>query len=480
MNIVLIAEDEKAVRKRLEAMVLCSGVEVSTVIECADGQEAFELIREQKIDVLFTDICMPKMNGIELAQKVNELEEKPFVVAMSGYDSFSYAIEMMRNGAQDYLLKPIESGQVAAVMRKLEAKLQKEENQKQMIRGMQLEQLRTFLVHGGAGRENEYFPCFELMPQTYVIGCSEKRAYRLSEEKGLELEENEGHIVFLADAKWIGYLEKNEMAGLHLGVSAQHKSPWELKRAFAEAIKARKKAFCASLNVVHYRQENTQQENVQRAGAPFVPKEIAQMIGTERVKDAMAQIGKQAADVAHGRLTVELFEETMKELISEIELLYANVLEKDELTSYRFLYRYSDVQAYDASLEKWIAAFYDRISQDYDDYGNRQKIKEAMEYIKKNFAGDLNMAVVSNQFSINYSLFSVLFKEYTGTNFSSYLKDLRIAEAKKLLEQTDLRIAEIGRKVGYENEKHFMKIFKNECGVSAMEYRKNVQYRKIV
>ena len=87
------------------------------------------------------------------------------------------------------------------------------------------------------------------------------------------------------------------------------------------------------------------------------------------------------------------------------------------------------------------------------------------------------MAVVSNYISMNYSLFSYAFKQYTGTNFVNFLKDLRMQEAKRLLETSDMRVNEISQAVGYENEKHFMKIFKATLGVSPTEYRKNIQLK---
>ncbi len=83
------------------------------------------------------------------------------------------------------------------------------------------------------------------------------------------------------------------------------------------------------------------------------------------------------------------------------------------------------------------------------------------------------MALVSNYVSMNYSLFSLAFKKYTGTNFVNYLKDIRIAEAKRLLSQTDERLQDISRRIGYDNEKHFMKTFKSICGISPSEYRRN-------
>ena len=86
------------------------------------------------------------------------------------------------------------------------------------------------------------------------------------------------------------------------------------------------------------------------------------------------------------------------------------------------------------------------------------------------------MAVVSNEVSMNYSLFSVLFKQYVGTNFVSYLQSIRLEEARRLLRETDLRINEIGRKVGFADDKNFLKVFKAAQGVTPNEYRRACQY----
>ena len=121
-----------------------------------------------------------------------------------------------------------------------------------------------------------------------------------------------------------------------------------------------------------------------------------------------------------------------------------------------------------------VTGLHRRINDNGDENRSRQKIRQALEYVKENYNRDLNMAVVSNYVSMNYSLFSYEFKQYTGSNFVSYLKELRMAEAKRLLAETDRKVVEISQQVGYENEKHFMKIFKSVCGVSPSEYRRNV------
>ena len=141
----------------------------------------------------------------------------------------------------------------------------------------------------------------------------------------------------------------------------------------------------------------------------------------------------------------------------------------------REVWKYSNIDVYEREFMNWLLELHDRINSQFDTNKNKQKIQQAVEYIKENYAKDLNMAVVSNYISMNYSLFSYSFKQYTGSNFVNYLKTIRMEEAKKLLVETDMRVIEISQTVGYDNEKHFMKIFKSSCGVSPSEYRKNMK-----
>lgn len=166
----------------------------------------------------------------------------------------------------------------------------------------------------------------------------------------------------------------------------------------------------------------------------------------------------------------------MHQFTEEICSVYQNALQeqKDDLRQFAQPYRFACVDVLLTELTGWMFAFHEKIDTQYEDYRNRQKIEQAVSYIRENYGSDLNMAVVSNYVSMNYSLFSYEFKQYTGKNFVIFLKELRMEEAKRLLIETQLRVNEISQLVGYENEKHFMKTFKAECGVSATEYRKNM------
>ena len=126
MKRVIIAEDEKMIRQGIRVMVQRSGIEIEEIIECKNGLEALEIIKEKKVDVMITDIRMPKMDGITLVKEISHLSHKPKIIVISGYDDFSYAVELLRGGAREYLLKPIEREKLIEVLKKLESEVKEE------------------------------------------------------------------------------------------------------------------------------------------------------------------------------------------------------------------------------------------------------------------------------------------------------------------------------------------------------------------
>ena len=99
-------------------------------------------------------------------------------------------------------------------------------------------------------------------------------------------------------------------------------------------------------------------------------------------------------------------------------------------------------------------------------------ITEALAFIKTHFKKNINMAMVANQVSVNYTWFSEKFKEHTGVNFNEYLKRLRIEEAKNLLEKGCYKVYEVAERCGFSDVKYFMKIFREETGMSPTEWSK--------
>lgn len=497
MNTVLIVEDEKMIRQGIRAIVQRSGVPVQNIMECNNGQLALEILQSQSVDVMFTDIRMPKMTGIELVEAMQQLAHKPLTVAISGYDDFTYAVQMMRMGVREYILKPIERERVIAILKQFEEELQQADQSAKRAVEIGCQQLKYLILNDNiTPREVQtVVHQFEkqLLNQEYMVCCCERTADEAERNNGcLFLGEIEESNVYIVGRESKEFLLKNDLRDFHTGVSGVHCGVADVKTAYREAKAARIEAFLRMRHEVQYSaeqyhvaqspplQDNTVQrgeETIQGRPVEDRMRQIAQMIGTDRIAGALKMTEQFFSEVKWGRHSAETFEKSIGLLIDEIRQIYRNVLrEKEgELLRFRNIYQFSQIDELMEELTGWMIGFHEKIDTEFDDYRNKSRMEQAVAFIQENYATDLNMAVVSNHVSMNYSLFSYAFKEYTGKNFVNYLKELRVNEAKRLLAETDLRVIEISQRVGYENEKHFMKIFKSVSGVSPTEYRKNVQ-----
>lgn len=486
MKTVLIVEDEKMIRQGIKTMILRSGVPVEVIMECNNGETALEVIQEQKIDVMFTDIRMPKMDGIELVKKMQMCEHVPLTVAISGYDDFSYAVEMLRGGVREYILKPIEREKIVEVLKKLNAEIENRQEAVRENKKLGYQQMKHLMLLANMTEdemqilERQYEKDFYQEP--YVLCCqNQKERGELANEHYIYLKEIEDNDVFVVKEDALHLLLKNELNHGYIGISGVHNGLRELGEAYMQARAMRKKAFCRAQEQVYYgTEEHLPEKLVLEAGkliSDSAKLQRVQLIGTDRTEEVEKVWHQFFFEVENGRISPEQYEECMREFLDETARTYRNTIGEDSrIEVLRRLFCEDCIVPYKEKILAWILELHENVNRQLDVNRNSQKIKQAVDYIEENYAKDLNMAVVSNHISMNYSLFSYSFKQYTGSNFVNYLKDIRMREAKRLLTDTDMRIIEISQEVGYENEKHFMKIFKASCGVSPSEYRKNMKH----
>ncbi|WP_426447361.1 response regulator transcription factor [Paenibacillus sp. S-38] len=116
---ILIADDEPMIRRGLQKLVEQSGIPLASIRTAENGETALRLIREERPDFLFTDIRMPKMDGLELCRAAAEMDADIQTVVISGYGDFEYAQKCVSYGVKEYLLKPVSIGQFRDVLQKL-------------------------------------------------------------------------------------------------------------------------------------------------------------------------------------------------------------------------------------------------------------------------------------------------------------------------------------------------------------------------
>lgn len=127
MITIVIADDEKLIRAGIKKIIEKSLAIPVCIIEAKNGEEALNICKEENPDLIITDIRMPKMDGIELMKNLSNLEEKPAIIVLSGFDDFSYAKEAISCGAISYILKPVDSQELITAINNAIASVNQEE-----------------------------------------------------------------------------------------------------------------------------------------------------------------------------------------------------------------------------------------------------------------------------------------------------------------------------------------------------------------
>lgn len=120
---LVIADDEPKIRRGIENVLNWKEFNIEIVGEAEDGEIALEVIKEKKPDIIFLDINMPFLNGLNLLQKLKDIHNKSIVIIISGYDDFSYAQKALQFNVFDYILKPVNKKKMEEIIVKAVDKL---------------------------------------------------------------------------------------------------------------------------------------------------------------------------------------------------------------------------------------------------------------------------------------------------------------------------------------------------------------------
>jgi len=120
---LVIADDEPKIRRGIENILNWNKFNIDIVGEAEDGELALEVIQERTPDIILLDINMPFLNGLNLLQRLKEINNKSIVIIISGYDDFSYAQKALKFNVFDYILKPVNKKSMEDIITKAIYKL---------------------------------------------------------------------------------------------------------------------------------------------------------------------------------------------------------------------------------------------------------------------------------------------------------------------------------------------------------------------
>lgn len=518
MTKLLIVDDEKMIRQGLQIMIEREYPSVYSIALAGNGAEALELFQQEPRDIIITDIRMPVMDGITLLERLS-MESAPgagpAVVILSGYDDFEYAKSAIRYRVKDYLLKPIRRDELFGILERIAKERQELESsvrrQEQETEGYRRElrsaRLRDLLLQQEAQPSPEQQQELGKLSLPFTVGVlnfyyndglrmnpgdvqvlAERLIGPLAQKFSDILTDGDGKLVLVGkDRKGFMELtrqaEARDMKGLLIGISSECTTPSAFRAGYKEACRALQYIFLSP-------QANFMDYGDLREGRLSFPspeeelRKLLNMLGTDREKEMKNLLNVifqtdhlQSLDLSY----LENVGRSMNEKVLDEVFRVHGEASVEVLKLYRTvgnLYNYRHFHDYYRALEHLLLSVNDYIIGVRSAHTEHADMEEARSYIEANYARPLNMAMVSNYVSLNYSYFSEAFKAYTGESFVLYLKKVRIRHAKELLADSRVKLGEVSEAVGFENSKQFARVFKELEGISPGEYRAKLMLEK--
>jgi len=517
MTNLMIVDDERNIRLGLKTIIEREFPDQYNLFTAAQGVEALELYRELGAEIIITDIRMPIMDGITLIERLaaeplpTGQGERPLIIILSGYEDFEYAKAAIRYQAIDYLLKPIRRDELFDALRKCEDQLIKYSqiaNQLATTEGyrlqIQLGRLQDLLMQRDFSEEeirlwakeisfDQYILPFSVAVLTYnyedgsrikkegLKSLAEDLFGSVGGKLSASLLDREGRVVLVGGpqrkfAEMSRLTHGKGLDGLLIGVSEEGTRLEDLAKCYRQASESLSYTFIYPKTRIIWFIELPKERQFHAMPMGEIRK-LGNILGTGREKeigpilhhifriDQLAGIDIHYLEAVSKLINEQVLDEVFRiygEASLEVIKLYRKVGD---------LYNFDHFHDYFRSLEHLLSSLDKYIKEVRSAHSEHGDMKEAVTYIEENYHRPLNMTIVSNHVSLNYSYFSEAFKTYTGESFVTYLKKVRIRNAKELIGKGSLKLSEISAAVGFENTRHFSRVFKELEGISPFEYR---------
>ena len=480
---ILVVDDELLIRQWL---VMClAGPEIE-VHEAENGENALLLINNDAYDMVFTDISMPKMDGMELIRAIREKDAETVIVILTCHDDFAFARTAIKYNVTEYLLKSELSKEdiLCIVESQLHDRLayrRKKKLQEEFLRGLlhsQQPQAITAedLSHCHVPLEDRRF--FALAFQTRHFDEHKLKNIHNEQMNSIVVFHSGMHVhILLAnlsdrpeeDAQTIGHIQRlvsrsSENIAFY-GESGACAGLTHLPEAMREAVFRWEQQFfgdAAQSLRAGEEQIRSAKNRIQEQKTDILSQYLYN--GKDLTKRKILEIGPllKACHVLDSAF--------LTRTVSDIFEGVSNRTQSDTLNTKAYICALQSASCLE-DIQNTVHLFFEQLPE-IDT--TSPCIKEAKEFIALHYGESLSLSALAAKACLCEEYFSRLFKKEVGKNVSEYIGDLRMDRAKKLLLSSDFSIAEISEMVGFQNSSYFSSCFKHFYGVSPKSMRENL------
>ena len=519
---LLIVDDEELTRQGILGSVDFAGLGIDQILSARDGAEGIRIACEQPVDLLLSDIRMPKMDGLTMVGALQKTNPNLVTIFMSGYTDREYVKTALRLGAVNYIDKPIDIEELRNALRKAVSQVQANRLQQDSHK-RSLEQISETLAfqltvpyaqdadrvdrlwadycsYCREDKEDNFLYVNSIVVQLEDVSSVipqlpsiHQRLAQILAPHGLHVISSEKHLYYVVYHIYSGQrsqprqieLAANFLREAFLPFSRSYVAVGEMERgisraylSFQSAVLLLQRAFsCPPGSILN----QTDWSEIPEGSLSDL-----QNLG-RLLTDALADGRKEDANQYRAELS-DLSLKSRALLPSQIKSLYIDLFrELDHIREKQGIVP-SPLNPAESVMDQVNACFClddlnrglkDRIRAYFEDLSS-QKAENQTIYLIRSYIGQhysqssLSVKDIADYANLSVSYLCTFFKGETGQTLNAYLTDFRMERAKQLLSDPRNRVSEISGMVGYNDGNYFSKSFRKSTGLSPTEFREKL------
>ncbi|WP_169084986.1 response regulator [Paenibacillus sp. PL91] len=493
MNIIL-ADDEKLARHVLVSMLSEMDLPIQIKGEAKNGEELLKLIGQHQPDLVFVDIRMPKLNGIESIRIGKNLSPHTKWIIISGFNDFAYAREALLLGITDYLVKPVPYSELEQAVRQVLA----ERTEVMMRLNRQFEYDLLSVLHSTSELDHSNLRLPEQMKRyRYSITLLKASLNGSQEDASPQLAFNHHQIIKpllsrsdtrcclikMPQGSTISFLawdpQSEAIGGSPLAIyNRQLAFSFKDLRSDSFSIYALQAPICEEIGIIP---ETIAQLHLFTPLLSLLPtgqlhqcedlKQLDNLEGHLKIGNWLARVTQLylQKDYLNYAKALTSFEKDLKSIVPSKPADWTHAA--------AFLDRQLPCSLTGVRLQDWVPSLQAcginmlHVMSD----ANREQgdlIAKVIAYVDQHYMNDIGIAQIAEEVGMSPNYLSAIFHKKYGTTFTKYLIETRMLKAKELLlSQPNLQIQKIAEQVGYYSPRHFTKLFTQYFGSYPSEVR---------
>ena len=474
---VIIVDDDPMVCQGLGVLIPWEQYDFQIVSTFCEAPDALEYLESHPVELVITDIKMPRINGIKLIETIRRRGISCQILILSGYDEYEYLRRAINFGVVSYLMKPVNVPELLANIKTVRDRFNRGSNNLLSQEGLAALKdslfqriIRKQIEKPELRNKLEFLRLSALFEwPSYRVGLFQPDQVILDRLPQIEKSsqgpiswiyffDSEQKLVFLTCS--LSTLEEilavRQLHGAHLYIGAPVTDLTAIAISYCNAWESMFKGICLSVP--------------QGSKSPW--QEMREQGDTLHLRTILQALIRQQEDlqIAKERLFSALF--TIARELQKGEYSHP----EDLGFSLHFLRTASSHGELEERIDSICAAIEVCWKRKSLQTGN-QAVDAVLYYIQSHLAEGISLSIISHELQRNPSYLGKLFYQVTGQKFTEYVQKERISKACKLLGEPCLKVADIAQKCGFHDYQYFLKVFSDLRGCTPSEYRRKIESR---